>query len=86
METIENKGAVTGALTLSKTDQGEVDGDLLPRSPMDNDAFTLERPLKSTGKRWDFKCTDLMRRFRFAADPNVGFVPERVVCFVIAHA
>lgn len=84
-ETIENKGAFTGVLTLSKTDQGEVDGDLLPRSPMDSDALTLERRLKSTGERWGFHRTDLMRRFRFPADPDVRFVPENVVWFAIAR-
>lgn len=84
-DAVEDKTHFTGVLTLSQTDGGVVDGDLLPRSPMDSDALTLERRLKSRGERWGFHRTELLRRFHFPADPNVRFVPENIVWYAIAR-
>lgn len=84
-ETIEDKSAYTGILTLSQSDQGVVEGDRFPHSPMDSDALILERELKSNGERWGFHRTDVLRQFHFPADPEVRFVPENIVWYAIAR-
>src|SRR5687768_6080711 len=62
---------------------GEVTGDLFPRSPMWSNNLELAYRLRVTGEKWGCIRTDILKAHRFPA--TKGYFPEGYVWYAIAR-
>lgn len=68
-----------GVTVLCRDLDGRLVGDPFPRSPLDATSLELRYRHRSTGDKWGFIRTDVLREHPFPETPGVRFVTESVV-------